>query len=399
MATFKAQGMVTRFRQKLVSGMMNKGYTEEYAIRVFKQLEGFGSYGFPESHAASFALLVYVSAWIKCHYPDVFAAAILNSLPMGFYQPAQLVIDARKHGVEFRPVDVNHSHWDYILEERSGKYCVIRMGFRQVKGLNEGDMILLVAGRTRPYTTIHALQDAGLSQTTLEKLADADAFRSMGLDRRQALWDVSALADRPIGLFADQPSESSTEEDPLLPVMTSSEHVVHDYATTSLSLKSHPVAFVRENLRQLKILSASELSTRKNGDYVNVAGLVLVRQRPGTAKGTCFITLEDETGTFNLIIWASLFEEYRKEILHAKLLMVEGNLQIEREVVHVIVRRCHNLNRLLTHLTPTHSEDLPLLTLSRADEKTDDQHQHMDARVAIREKKEGRPFPEARNFK
>jgi len=386
MATFKAQGQVTRFREKLVDGMTKNGYTQEYALRVFKQLEGFGSYGFPESHAVSFALLVYISAWLKCYYPDVFAGAILNSLPMGFYQPAQLVSDAQNHGVEFRPVDVNYSVWDYTLEEnvrksgfenlarfpqttdvcpsdephpavQAAKYCAVRMGFRQVKGLKEEDMLLLVAGRTAPYTSIHALQDAGLSTTTLEKLADADAFRSMGLDRRQALWEVSALADRPIALFAGQPSESAFESGVSLPEMTSSEHVVQDYAATSLSLKAHPVSFVRENLRVLGNLSAAEIRTKHNGDFVKVAGLVLVRQRPGTASGICFITLEDETGTFNLVVWAKLFEEYRREIVGSKLLMVEGHLQVEKEVVHVVVQRCHNLSRLLVRLIPAATEE------------------------------------------
>ncbi|HSC40571.1 MAG TPA: error-prone DNA polymerase, partial [Chitinophagaceae bacterium] len=193
MATFKAKGLVSQFEKKLVGGMTAKGYTREFAQRVFKQLEGFGSYGFPESHAVSFALLVYVSSWLKCYYPDVFATALLNSMPMGFYQPAQIVIEARKNGVVFRPVDVNHSVWNNTLEEKSGKYCAVRLGFRQVKGLREEDMQVLVAGRKQPYTTVHALLDAGVTQTGIERLADADAFNSMGLDRRQALWEISAL--------------------------------------------------------------------------------------------------------------------------------------------------------------------------------------------------------------
>jgi error-prone DNA polymerase len=399
MATFKVQGQVTHFQQKLINGMVKNGYSPEYAQRVFKQLEGFGSYGFPESHAASFALLVYVSAWIKCYYPDVFAAAILNSLPMGFYQPAQLVIDARNHAVEFRPVDVNDSVWDYTLEERCGKYCIVRMGFRQIKGLREEDMILLIAGRKTPYTVIHNLQDVGVPLSALGKLADANAFRSLGLDRRQALWEVSALADRPIGLFTGQSSESATEEAISLPVMALSEHVVHDYATTALSLEAHPVSFVRDNLLVLGNVSAKELPTLQNGQFVKVAGLVLVRQRPGTASGTCFITLEDETGHFNLIVWASLFEQFKKEILGAKLLMAEGHLQIEKEVVHVIVQRCHNISRLFACLTPTQSEDLPLLTLSRADEKTIEPYNRDSRLVKKPEMKQVSMFPEARNFK
>ncbi len=352
MATFKAVGQVTQFKRKLIDGMTGKGYTPEYAERVFKQIEGFGSYGFPESHAVSFALLVYISAWIKCYYPDLFVCALLNSLPMGFYQPAQLVIDARKHGVVFHPADVNHSEWDNTFEGKTGRYFAVRLGFRQIDGLKEDDILLLVAGRTQPYTTMHALQDAGLPSGCLEKLADADAFRSLGLDRRQALWEVSALADRPIGLFRGTASESAVETGITLPEMALSEHVIQDYATTSLSLKAHPVQFMRERLRNLGAISATELTTKRNGDFVKVAGLVLVRQRPGTANGVCFITLEDETGSFNLIVWASLFEQYRKEILGTKVLLAEGHLQIEKEVVHVIVQRCHNLNRMLTVLTP-----------------------------------------------
>jgi error-prone DNA polymerase len=346
MATFKAVGQVTQFKRKLIHGMTRNGYTPEYAERVFRQIEGFGSYGFPESHAVSFALLVYISAWIKCYYPEVFVCALLNSLPMGFYQPAQLVIDARKHGVIIHPADVNHSRWDNTLEPKEGRYFTVRLGFRQIDGVKEEDILLLIAGRTRPYTTVHALQDAGVPATCLEKLADADAFRSLGLDRRAALWEVAALADRPIGLFRDTASESADETGITLPGMALSEHVIRDYETMSLSLKAHPVQFIRDRLRNLGAISAAELMTRRNGQFVRVAGLVLVRQRPGTASGVCFITLEDETGQFNLIVWASLFEQYRKEILGAKVLLAEGHLQIEKEVVHVIVQRCHNLNRL-----------------------------------------------------
>ena len=370
MATFKAKGLVSQYEKKLVDGMTAKGYKEEYARRVFRQLEGFGSYGFPESHAASFALLVYVSSWLKCYYPDVFAAALLNSLPMGFYQPAQIVIDARKHGVEVRPADVNTSVWDNVLEERSGDYCAIRLGFRQIKGMNEEDINALVASRTKSYTNIHSLRDAGVSQAALEKLADADAFRSIGLDRRQALWEVSALHDRPVALFEGQPSASAAETQAELPLMTASEHVVQDYASTSLSLKAHPVSFVREKLSLLNILSTKQINNSIDGMPVKTAGLVLVRQRPGTASGICFITIEDETGSANLVVFEKFFNQFRKEILQAKLLMVEGKLQREGEVVHVIVRRCYDLSKLLRSLTQVENEKLPVLTLSRADEKT-----------------------------
>ena len=264
MATFKAKGLVTKFEEKLINGMTARGYQREYAQRVFKQLEGFGSYGFPESHAASFALLVYVSSWIKCFYPDVFACAILNSMPMGFYQPAQLIGDARKHGVEVRPVDINYSVWDNRLEERSGKYCALRLGFRQVKGIREEDMNLLVAARKKMFTSINELRDSQLPEAALEKLADADAFRSIGLDRRQALWEV-ATKDRPVALFAGQQPADAAGENVSLPIMTAPEHVVHDYAATSFSLKAHPVSFIREKLHQLHILSTKQLAGLKDG--------------------------------------------------------------------------------------------------------------------------------------
>jgi error-prone DNA polymerase len=370
MATFKAKGLVSQFQEKLVAGMTARGYDEEYANRIFKQLEGFGSYGFPESHAASFAHLVYVSSWLKCFYPDVFAAALLNSQPMGFYQPAQIVIDAEKHGVVMRPVDVNYSMWDNTLEEKAGEYCALRLGFRQVKGLNEEDMQALIAGRGRVYTGIHQLSDAGVPQGAIEKLTDADAFRSLNLDRREALWEVPALNDKPIGLFAGQPSESALEAQISLPFMTPSEHVVQDYAATGLSLKAHPVSFVRDQLKMLRAIPTADLLTLKDGDPVRVAGLVTVRQRPGTAKGILFVTIEDETGFSNLVVWEKIFEQYRKEILQTRLLMAEGKVQIEGKVIHVIVKRCFNLSKLLRGLTPAATEDLPVLTLSRADERT-----------------------------
>ncbi|MDR3711401.1 MAG: error-prone DNA polymerase [Puia sp.] len=407
MATFKAQGMVTKFQEKLVNGMMKNGYTRDYALRVFRQLEGFGSYGFPESHAASFALLVYVSSWLKCYYPEVFAAALLNSMPMGFYQPAQIVIDARKNGVVVRPVDINDSSWDNLLEEKAGKYCALRLGFRQVKGLREEEMQLLLSGRKGRYIRLNELWDLGLAPATLEKLAHADAFRSLGLDRRQALWEISAYQDRPIALFAGRSSEDAAEKEVSLPVMTDSEHVVHDYSAISLSLKAHPVSFVREKLEQLHVLPTKELKDGKDGDLVKVAGLVLVRQRPGTASGICFITIEDETGFANLVVFQKLFDTYRKPILQSRLLMVEGKLQREGEVIHVIVRRCFDLSGFLRGLTAIRDENPPLLTLSRGDEKSIPAHAQQSPHPAALTNRKGRVremtqkeiFPEARNFK
>lgn len=397
MATFKAKGQVSQHQKKLVEGMVAKGYTREFSERVFKQLEGFGSYGFPESHAASFALLVYVSSWMKCYYPDVFATALLNSLPMGFYQPAQIVIDARKHGVEVRPADINYSYWDNTLEEMAGKYHAIRLGFRQISGLREEDMQLLTTARVQKYAGITHLRDAGVPLAALEKLAEADAFRSLGLDRRQALWEVAALGDMPVALFEGQPSESTTETQVELPFMTTAEHVVQDYAATSLSLKAHPVSFVREKLKLLHIVPTADLVNIRDGDPVKVAGLVLVRQRPGTAKGICFITIEDETGNTNLVVFQKLFDTYRKEILQAKLLMVEGKLQREGEVVHVIVKRCYDLSKFLRGLSGG-NEDIPQMKLSRADERS---APVSDSRVRteIKETPQKKIYPAARNFK
>lgn len=397
MATFKLKGLVSKFEEKLITGMTDKGYSIEFAKRIFKQLEGFGSYGFPESHAASFALLVYISSWLKCYYPDVFAAALLNSMPMGFYQPAQVVIDARNHHVEVRSIDVNYSLWDNTLEEQSGEYRALRLGFRQIKGIREDDVATLVMGRKEGYRSLTELRTAGVSQATLEKLADADAFRSLGLDRRKALWEVSALQDRPIGLFEGQDHADKIEGQVSLPFMSTAEHVVHDYATTALSLKAHPLSFVREKLSLLHIRSSKELADVRDGALVKVAGLVLVRQRPGTAGGVCFITIEDETGFSNLVIFQGLFEKYRREILGAKLLMVEGKLQREGIVTHVIVRQCFDLTKLLQVNKAQEADKLPLLTLSRADERSP--FPVKNKRTQIRQNGQEEHIPKARNFK
>jgi error-prone DNA polymerase len=398
MATFKAKGVVANFKEKLVGGMTKKGYTEEYAHRVFRQLEGFGSYGFPESHAVSFALLVYVSSWLKWYYPDVFACSLLNSMPMGFYQPAQLIIDAQKHGVEVRAVDINESEWDNKLEEKVNQYCALRLGFRQVSGLREEDMNVLIKGRGKKrYTSIHQLRETGLSEDALEKLADADAFRSIGHDRRKALWEVTTKDHQSQALFSSKSMHEAIEEKISLPEMTLSEHVVHDYATTSLSLKAHPVSFVRKQLDQLHVRSNASLEKAKNGDYVKVAGLILVRQRPGTAGGICFITIEDETGTANLVVFQKLFDQYRKEIIQSRLLMVEGQLQREGEVIHVIAKRCYNFSRLLQQLTISKDEDVSLKTLSRSDEITSPFLTNTKTQES--EMVQGNIFGEGRNFK
>lgn len=394
MATFKAKGMVAHFEEKLVRGMTAKGYTKEYAQRVFKQLEGFGSYGFPESHAASFALLVYVSAWIKCYFPDIFACALLNSMPMGFYQPSQIIIDAQKHGVTVEPVDINYSTWDNQLEQKAGQFYTIRLGFRQVKGIAEADIALILSKRNSGFTTLDQIRDLGTSEAVMIKLADADVFRSVGLDRREALWVVT-IKDRPKGVFAGQSSDDGSQIN--LPVMRLSEHVIQDFASTSLSLKAHPVSFIREKLNQLHVISTKDLVLYKNGDDVRVAGLVLVRQRPGTAKGVCFMTIEDETSFANLVIFQNLFQQYQKEILQSKLIMVEGKLQIEGEVIHVIVQRCHNFSRLLQTLTSSSYKNIPVLTLAFPDETS--VPSNPDRRPPAKSSTEENVIPGARNFK
>jgi error-prone DNA polymerase len=368
MATFKFNGMVSKFEHKLINGMTSRGYTEEYARRIFKQLEGFGSYGFPESHAASFALLVYVSCWLKFYYPEVFAAALLNSQPMGFYQPAQIVRNAREHGVQILPIDVNRSQWDNTLEAKQGRYFTLRLGLREINGVRQEEMENLIAGRIKPYTDPHQICDAGVSVATMERLANADAFRSMDLDRRRALWEVSALHDRPVQLMQGQPSESLHEPEVDLPTLRLSEHVVQDYATTGLSIKGHPLSFIRHTLELLHIKTAQVANQTENETVIKTAGLILIRQRPGTAKGVCFITLEDETGTTNLVVFPKLFDKYRKEILNARLLMVEGKVE-RTQVTHIIVRRIFDITKLLGDLTAIRNEKQPVLTLSRADEK------------------------------
>jgi error-prone DNA polymerase len=316
-------------------------------------------------------------------------------MPMGFYQPAQIVGDAQKHGVEVRPVDINLSGWDHKLEERSGPYCALRLGFRQVKGMREEDIQLLLYHRKNGYKNVDELRRTGLSPAALQLLADADAFRSVGLDRRQALWQI-ATKDLPVALFEGQENEDPTKA-VSLPRMSESEHVVYDYETTSLSLKAHPVSFVREKLHQLHILSTKDLSSASDGAIVKVAGLVLVRQRPGTAGGICFMTIEDETGFANLVIFASLFETFRKPILQSRLIMVEGKLQVEGDVIHVIVRTCHDFSKLLRNLTPADKETLPLLTLARPDEKSIPPAQNK--RTQVRTQTQENIFPQARNFK
>jgi error-prone DNA polymerase len=351
MATFRKNGDVDKFKDRLVGRMIERGYDRDFAERCFKQIEGFGDYGFPESHSASFAKLAYVSSWLKWRHPEVFAAALLNSQPMGFYQPAQIVRDARVHDVEVRAIDVNHSDWHCTLEA-GGKRKPLRLGFRLIKGMAEDEAEKLMAARAGgPFRSPEDLaRRTGINARTLDGLAKADAFRSMGLDRRAALWAIKGLESDRLPLFAGLDGPLATEAPVVLPAMKPGEHVVADYAATGLSLKRHPVAFLRDRLAARGILPAEALGRTRDGRRVTVAGLVLVRQRPGTANGTIFLTLEDETGVANVIVWAARFEQYRRIVMGGSLVAVEGRLQREGIVLHLVAERLIDLSAELRDL-------------------------------------------------
>ena len=342
MATFRNVGTIDNFRDKMVGGMVARGYKQDFAERCFKQIEGFGSYGFPESHAQSFARLVYVSSWIKHYHPAVFACGILNSQPMGFYAPAQLVRDARDHGVEVRAVDVNASGWDNSLERRDDGSLALRLGFRQVDGFREEWAKAIADARaTSAFTSVEELaRRANLPSRALRLIADADACRSMGLDRRPALWDARRVRQGVLPLFgAAEANELGFEEDAQLPPTPMVEHVLTDYQTTRLSLKGHPMAFLRADLAREGILSATEVAAAKNGAIVRTAGVVLVRQRPGKGNAI-FITLEDEGGIVNILLWARHFERYRRAVMASRLMLAEGEVQRSKEgVIHLMATR------------------------------------------------------------
>jgi error-prone DNA polymerase len=436
MATFRRRGTIDRLREKMVGRMTARGYPAEFAERCFNQIKGFGEYGFPESHAASFAHLVYVSSWLKCHYPAAFAAALLNSQPMGFYAPAQIVRCAREHGVEAREADVNLSLWDCTLEPSSAHVArsavahpksafALRLGMRQIDGLREADIQRLVSirdglpseslphlfapqpvpnsippldgeggsakGRTgwgdgqrldgKPPTRLAAQADlptrerftdirelwrrSGLKRASLEKLAAADAFRSLGLDRRQALWEVRGLPkELPLPLF-EHAADAGAEPEVILPVMPLSEHVVNDYRTLRLSLKAHPMSFLRGHVTQARIASCADLRAMRDGARVSVAGVVLVRQRPGSAQGVVFMTIEDETGVANSVIWPNVLDRERKVVMGARLVVVHGRIQRHEDIIHVVAERLDDRSDWLCLLT----EDGEALSnaLARAD--------------------------------
>jgi error-prone DNA polymerase len=353
MGAWRKTGVIEKFRQKLLDGMRGNGYTPEFADRLYNQIKGFGEYGFPESHAASFALLVYASAWIKCYHPDVFLAAIINSQPMGFYAPAQLVVDARRHGVEVRPIDINHSHWDCTLEPTASGSHAVRLGWRLADSVGEELAERIVAARAARAFVSWAdfIQRTGLHTTLLTKLAKADAFQSVGVSRRQALWQ--ALACRESSPLFD----GVEEEEPIgLRSMTLEQEVVADYQANGFSLRGHPFRFLRDQLRERRVVTAAELATLETDRQYRVAGLILLRQRPGTAKGITFVTLEDESGTANLVIHQTTWEHFHRVARRAGAVIARGILQRQNEVIHLVVDQLEDLSRELSQI-PRRSRD------------------------------------------
>ena len=353
MATFRSRGTIALLQEKMVGRMVARGYDEAFAARCFEQIKGFGEYGFPESHAASFAHLVYVSSWLKCHFPGAFGAALLNSQPMGFYAPAQIVRDMREHGVEIRGVDVNLSDWDCTLEPISTGGFAVRLGLRMVGGLQAEAAARIVAARDAPFETPEALKTrTGIGAAVVRRLAAADAMRSMFLDRRQALWEARGLRDAPdLPLFREDRDEGAEVPVPL-PAMPVCEQVVADYQTLRLSLKAHPMAFLRRSLTAQGYASAADLKRAGQGQRLKLAGLVLIRQKPGSAKGVCFITLEDETGVMNLVVWPKVMAQFRRVVMQARLLVVEGYVQRDVEIVHFVAQRLEDRSDALLRLAP-----------------------------------------------
>jgi len=355
MATFKFTGGVSHFYDKLVDGMVERGYPRDFAERTFKQIEGFGSYGFPESHAASFAKIAYASSWMKHHHPDVFCAALLNAQPMGFYAPAQIVRDARDHGVDVRPVCANASRWDCTLEETGGRYQAVRLGFRQVRGLANPHGAAIVSARGKsPYGSVEEVwRRAGVPAAAIERLAEADAFHSLGEDRRQGIWKVKGLGEAPLPLFAAADAREAAfgpeglEPEVALRPMSDGRDVVEDYRTMQLSLRAHPLSFLRQDLARRGIRPCADLTSIRDGKFVEVAGVILVRQKPGSAKGVLFITIEDESGVAQGILWPDRFEAQRRTVMSASMIGMRGIVQKEGEVIHVIIQKIVDYGDLL----------------------------------------------------
>ncbi|MEM8595505.1 MAG: OB-fold nucleic acid binding domain-containing protein, partial [Pseudomonadota bacterium] len=354
LATFRRSGTIHKFRERFIEGMLSRGYEPDFAERCFNQIEGFGEYGFPESHAASFALLVYASSWLKRHHHAAFACALLNSQPMGFYAPAQIVRDAREHGVPVRPVSVNASFWDCTLEREGDGRLALRLGFRMVKGLKEEDGHWIAAARANGYPDIESLwRRAGIGRATVTRLAEADAFSAEGgagteppLARRAALWEARGLTgDSPLPLFTE--GEGITEDTPDLPTATMGEEVVEDYRATRLSLRAHPIALLRDRMGAMAMADLARVPDRGEA---RVAGLVVTRQRPGTASGVIFITLEDESGIANIVVWPQTYERFRRAVIAGRLLRISGRLQREGAVMHLVAWNIEDLSHELDSL-------------------------------------------------
>ena len=457
MATFRNVGTIGKFEDKMIGNMIARGYDPEFAKSCFDQIKGFGSYGFPESHAASFAQLVYISSWLKHYHPDAFCCGLLNSQPMGFYAPAQIVGDARTNGVEVREIDVSYSFAQNTLEEGSGKYCAVRLGFRQIDGFSWVDedeerlkhsqlsfrnLLIVVPGwcvstrpgtsrfrvhasrrpgmtaettdwadrivaarKRRPFTSLEEFaRDTGLPKRALILLADADAFRSIGLDRRAALWAVRRLPDDvPLPLFQvavarEQPDENAKP----LPLMPLPEQVVADYQTVRLSLKGHPMEFLRERFTKERVVACQDVNHTNDRRRVRCAGVVLVRQRPGSAKGVVFMTLEDETGIANIVVWPKVMEQYRKEVMGARLILVEGYIQSSPEhVTHLVAQRMVDRSGDLIGLandSPSRKHPVPAGP-ALVEPLNDDRRDHVDSPAQkIRHPRDVRILPPSRDF-
>jgi error-prone DNA polymerase len=348
MAAWKRRGGLGPFEDKLILGMRARGYEEDFARQIFKQILGFGEYGFPESHSASFALLVYVSCWLKCYQPAAFTCALLNSQPMGFYSASQLTQDARRHGVEVRPVDVNRSSWDSSLEQGKDGRPALRLGLRQIKSLSQAGAETLVLQRKNGWydNVQQLLERTGLDRRELSALAAAGALQKLAGHRHKVRWTVAGV-EEPTALFT---SMERYEAVPMLRKPTEGQNIVADYQSLGLTLGRHPLALLRERLECYRYVAAGHLNRMSSGQRLNIAGLVITKQRPGTASGVTFITLEDETGCSNLIVWKKVADEQRDVLLNARLMGVSGELQKEGKVIHVIVRRMFDHSELLGEL-------------------------------------------------
>ena len=348
MAAWRRRGSLGPFEDRLISGMRERGYAPEFAQQIFNQIRGFGEYGFPESHAASFALLVYVSAWLKHHHPAVFTCALVNSQPMGFYAPSQLVQCAQRHGVEVRPADVRHSDWDCSLEAGEGGRPALRLGLRLCKGLSrQAAEALLAYRREAALESVQQLHErAGLDRAALGALAAADALRGLSGHRYLARWQVSGV-EAPLPLLTAQ---AATEAAPMLARPGVGEQVIADYNSTGLSLRHHPLALIRGELQARRMLSAAEVRAAPDDSQVYAAGLVITRQRPASAGGVVFVTLEDETGCLNLVVWERVMARQRRVLLDARLMAVRGRVQRKDEVLHIIAGSLEDHSGLLAEL-------------------------------------------------